>query len=219
MSNKVYKLIYGDLLQLKTQSKKLENISNRQKKTNEVILQESYQSQENWEKLTDAINSCTLCELSQNRQNKYIEFGQKGAKWFFIGDNLNEETYNLFKRMINKFNLNFDKDIYFTSAVKCPEFSNIRVTNKQLDTCKNYLYNQISLSNPKIIVIMGYHLSSIFYNNKNQINTEEILVNYYNNIPIFITFDLEFLIRNEQERKTTWKVLQQAKEHINDKLN
>ncbi len=224
MFKNAYKLIYGELFQLKKPNLPLLEKEDRSniKSINNTLDEEKdhdysikvYNNFSDWDSLVKVINSCNLCELSQNRKKQFIEFGNKNATWFFIGDNLSRETYDLFIRMIENFQLNSKKDIYYTNATKCPEFINQRASIKQLNLCKNYLFNQIDLVKPKVIIIMGYHILPIFFDQNLEINKSEVTMSYYNKTPVLITFDLDFLIRNKEERKRTWDTLIYAKKQI-----
>lgn len=97
---------------------------------------------------------------------------------------LNEEKYinkhrthhkyvDLFRKIAGK--QNFLEDIYFTDIVKCA-FSSDKSIKSNSCLCRNDIFQEINLVNPKTIVLMGIQSKNVFINLMSQNKIEMKLI-------------------------------------------
>jgi uracil-DNA glycosylase family 4 len=177
----------------------------------------------NWHTLESLLNNCNLCPLSEGRNNVVIERGSRTAQWMFIGDETDAaedieaqpfvgQAGALLDKMIvamqNK--CNEQVDFYITNAVKCKTPANRHPQTEEIETCQNYLHQQIKFIQPKIIIILGRFAAQAVLNTKLGIHILRETKLEYKSIPVIATYSPEYLLRNPHEKNKAWEDLQKA---------
>lgn len=168
----------------------------------------------NLDSLKNSVQHCYLCELSKMRKNIVFGEGNNNADIMFITDfpaTLEDNTGKIFvgrsgelltKMIENVLNIKRE-DTYITNIVKCKPIS-ATIGSKEANLCKSYLFKQIELVRPKIIVTLG-ELSYQYLTN------EEISLNKirgqslnYKDAVLIPTFHPSFLLRNPSSKKDAY---------------
>lgn len=119
----------------------------------------------NWDDLQSQCLSCRNCELCRMRTNVVFGVGKKTADIMFVGEGPGEQedlkgepfvgaAGQLLDDMLSIIDID-RKNCYIANIVKCRPPRNRDPEEKEQDACIEYLMNQISLVNPKIIVCLG----------------------------------------------------------------
>ncbi len=156
--------------------------------------------------------SCQNCELGSTRHNIVFSDGNPNtAKAILIGEAPGENedltgtpfvgrAGKLLNEFLEKVGINREKDLYIINTVKCRPPKNRVPTNQEKEECSKYLYKQIEIINPKILIFCGATALQSFYKDKIQISKIrgqwlDITVNnkQYKAIPIFHP---SYLLRN-----------------------
>ena len=174
--------------------------------------------------------SCQNCELGSTRHNIVFSDGNPNtAKAILIGEAPGENedltgtpfvgrAGKLLNEFLEKVGINREKDLYIINTVKCRPPKNRVPTNQEKEECSKYLYKQIEIINPKILIFCGATALQSFYKDKIQISKIrgqwlEITVNnkQYKAIPIFHP---SYLLRNHslEEGKPRALMLEDLKE-------
>lgn len=178
-----------------------------------------------WQELISQINSCIACKLCENRVNSVIERGSRQAKWLFVGEDAGEAENSsgmpfmakqgeLLAKMLTAMQLDINKDVYLTNIVKCVSALNKNPSLEDINACKNFLFNQINLIQPSIIVVFGKLASNALLKSGKPLNKLRLNKLDFNGIPLVVTYSLASLLRNEQLKKDTWLDLQFAMQRI-----
>lgn len=120
----------------------------------------------NWEELETACKSCRKCALHETRTNVVFGAGIKDAEVMLIGEgpgeneDLTGEPFvgragKLLDDMLKIINLDREKNIYIANMVKCRPPKNRDPLSSEQEACMDWLYTQISLIQPKIIICLG----------------------------------------------------------------
>lgn len=177
---------------------------------------------DDWQQLEKSIQSCRRCVLCKSRTNVVIERGNREAKWLFIGEAPGSEedkegkpfvgkAGQLLDKMIVAMNLNPDKDVYICNVVKCRPPNNRNPDINEINNCKNYLYNQINMVSPTIIVTLGrFATDALLDSGLSSINTLRLKKNVYKTIPVIVTYHPAYLLRNTTAKKDAWQDLKFA---------
>lgn len=115
--------------------------------------------------LKDA-KTCTKCGLCETRNQAVLYRGSPSAKIMIIGEAPGAEEDNLGYPFVGKSGKLLDNifksqgistvdNCYICNVVKCRPPGNRAPTQGEIAACKPYLDLQISLVNPKIIVLVG----------------------------------------------------------------
>lgn len=118
-----------------------------------------------WEELEKKCNNCTQCGLCQNRHNVVFGVGARNAKIMFIGEGPGEQedlqgepfvgpAGKLLDDMLSIIDLDRTQ-CYIANIVKCRPPGNRDPQDTEQDACISYLFNQIDLIKPQIIVCLG----------------------------------------------------------------
>ncbi len=192
------------------------NINFSQTKINNVYLSNSMNS------LNSLVNNCYLCNLSKTRKNVLFGQGNMNASLMIIQEQPNysedkmgkfylEQSGELLKTTIKDILNLSTNDIYITNTIKC--IDNNSTINSYFNTCSAYLYKQIELINPKVIVLLGEKVYSYLYKDSSsfQQNIGQILL--FNGYKTFITQEQKFLLRNPSSKQESYQDLLKVK-HI-----
>lgn len=122
------------------------------------------------------IHVCEKCGLSQGRTHAVPGDGPITAEIMFIGEGPGfyedrqglpfvGQSGKLLEELLALIGLN-RQQVFITNVVKCRPPENRDPLPIEIDTCtKNYLYRQIDLINPKVIVTLGRYSMGLFFPN------------------------------------------------------
>ncbi len=120
----------------------------------------------NLSELHTQMQQCHLCDLSKVRQRVLSGFGNHHADIMIIdgfpsmvedesADSFSGRSGSSLQKMIeNVLGLGIN-DVYLTHVLKCRPSHQHKILESELSSCKPYLYKQIELVNPKVIVTLG----------------------------------------------------------------
>lgn len=120
---------------------------------------------QNWDTLENTCKNCTACSLSQRRTNVVFGVGNRNADILFVGEGPGEQedlrgepfvgaAGKLLDDMLSIIDLNREQ-CYIANIVKCRPPGNRDPKEEEQDACIGYLWDQIALIRPKIIVCLG----------------------------------------------------------------
>lgn len=178
---------------------------------------------DNIELLKDKVEHCYLCELSKCRKNVLFGYGNTNADIMFISDeptNSEDElgihyagkSGELLTKMIENVLAIKKEEIYFTTLVKCKSSNNLN--NSHMESCSDYLFKQIELIKPKLIVTLGekaYSYLSKDSKNFLQVRGQEII---FNNTKLIATYSANFLLRNPSSKKDAYYDMLKIKNYM-----
>ena len=118
-----------------------------------------------WNSLERACWECTACQLCQRRTNVVFGVGNRNADILFVGEGPGEQedlqgepfvgaAGKLLDDMLSIIDLD-RKQCYIANIVKCRPPGNRDPLEEEQDACVGYLWDQIALIRPKIIVCLG----------------------------------------------------------------
>ncbi|MFA5249885.1 MAG: uracil-DNA glycosylase, partial [Parachlamydiales bacterium] len=121
--------------------------------------------EELWKNLFQEILNCKKCPLWKTRSKTLIGEGPIDAKTVFIGEapgyyeDLEGKAFigqagKILDQLLLSVKLS-RKDIYITNVLKCHPPQNHDPVPEEIKSCSVYLYRQLKLIQPKIIVALG----------------------------------------------------------------
>ena len=172
--------------------------------------------------LNGMISQCHLCDLSKSRSQSMSGFGSYSADIMFIDAYVSiaeDESNNFFAgrsgvslgNMIQKVLKLRLEDIFLTHAIKCKPLGSNTPSPSEFSSCKPYLFKQIELIKPKIIVTLGedaYRLLSGDSQAFEQVRGQNIAFGTAALVPIYHP---QFLLRNPSLKRVTLTDLQKIK--------
>ncbi len=117
------------------------------------------------EKLQEKIKTCKKCRLHSSRTHAVPGEGAMDADVFIAGEAPGAEEDKLGSPFVGaagrKLNEGLDligldrKDVFITNLCKCRPPNNRNPEQDEIDTCSFYLYKQMALVQPEVIVPLG----------------------------------------------------------------
>ncbi len=165
--------------------------------------------------LKNNANHCYLCDLSKIRKNVVFGQGNPNANLMFIStipENSENELGKFFvgrsgellARMIENVLLIKKEDIYITNIVKCRPLDNKMPKQNEYEACKPYLFKQLELVNPKVIVTLGESAYGFLTNENVDINKVRGESMKFLDKILIPTFSPSFLLRNPSLKKEAY---------------
>ncbi|AWD32575.1 hypothetical protein CKSOR_00463 [Candidatus Kinetoplastibacterium sorsogonicusi] len=168
--------------------------------------------------LQETVNHCNKCQLNRFRKNTVFGIGLiYKPEVFIIGEAPGEnedlmglpfvgKSGKLLDNMLKTINLSRDKNIFITNIIKCRPQNNRNPKEDEIQSCINYLHEQIKIIQPKKILILGKIAANNIIkkyekisNIRGKIYNYEISKSY--KIPIVVTFHPSYLLRYPEEKK------------------
>ncbi len=126
-----------------------------------------------WEALIEEIRSCTKCDLHRTRRNPVPGEGPRDARLMFVGEAPGQKedeegrpfvgaAGKLLTELLERNGIK-RSEVYITNVVKCRPPGNRDPTEEEVAACSPYLFRQIMLIKPKIIVCLGRHSARLLF--------------------------------------------------------
>ncbi|QTA37359.1 uracil-DNA glycosylase [Thermosipho ferrireducens] len=177
----------------------------------------------------ERIQKCQKCILYQNRTNTVPGEGNLDTPIMFVGEGPGEEEDNtgrpfvgkagqLLTKILESVNIKRE-DVYITNVVKCRPPGNRTPTKEEQNSCAHFLYAQIEIINPRMIVALGKTAVDFFAGKSlpiTKIRGNEF--DWKGNITIFPMFHPSYLLRNPSKAKgspkdLTWQDIKKVKKY------
>lgn len=119
----------------------------------------------NWEELELQCQNCEKCSLHKTRNNVVFGVGPKDADIVFVGEGPGEQedlkgepfvgaAGKFLDDMLSIIDINRN-NCYIANIVKCRPPYNRDPEGIEQDACIDYLYNQLKLLRPRVVVCLG----------------------------------------------------------------
>lgn len=176
---------------------------------------------DNWEDLEKSILECKKCRLCTNRTNIVFGQGNKKARLMFIGEGPGADedkqgipfvgkAGQLMNNAFQALKINRE-DVYIANIVKCRPPSNRVPEDDEVQTCLNYLRNQVILIKPKIIVLLGSTALKNILGKEYGITAVRGNWMEKNGIKYMPTWHPAALLRDENKKIEFWNDLKEVK--------
>lgn len=158
--------------------------------------------------IQDEVKSCTKCGLHATRTNTVFSRGNPTATLCFVGEAPGEDedlqglpfvgrSGKLLDETITKLGLDPAKDIYVCNIIKCRPPNNRRPEETEVNSCIDFLEEQLKLVSPKVIVALGStSVDSLLPANTLGITKIRGRFFKYNRAPLLPTYHPSYVLRN-----------------------
>ncbi|MGB9667570.1 MAG: uracil-DNA glycosylase [Thermosulfidibacteraceae bacterium] len=180
------------------------------------------------EKIRNEALSCKKCELYKTRKNLVFGEGNPNAKIMFIGEAPGREEDEQGRPFVGQAGQHLTKliefiglkreEVYIANVLKCRPPNNRNPLPQEIEACKDFLFRQISIINPKIICTLGtFSTQLLLLNNRIQITrVRGNLLKGWKNYMVFPTFHPSYLLRNPGSKKTAIEDFKKIKEILEE---
>lgn len=96
------------------------------------------------------------------------------------------------------------EEVFICNVVKCRPPANRTPQQDEIDACVPYLYRQLDVIRPAVILAMGSTAAGTLLNSKQSLGSMRGLVHEFRGIPLVVTYHPAALLRNPHWKKPTW---------------
>jgi len=173
----------------------------------------------NWTDLADQVSTCTACELHTSRTHAVFGVGNPQAELMFIGEapGADEDRQGepfvgragqLLNEMLKAIGLQ-RQTVYIANILKCRPPNNRDPKVNEVEQCSAYLYRQIALLQPKLIVAVGRIAAQRLLGTDTALSKLRSRVHVLNETqtPLIATYHPAYLLRAPLEKRKAWEDL------------
>ena len=168
----------------------------------------------------DEIGDCQRCPLAPTRNKIVFGDGDPNARLMFVGEGpgADEDAQGLpfvgrggqlLNNMINAMGLKREQ-VYIANIVKCRPPKNRVPEPIEANTCKPFLFRQIEVIRPEVIVALGSTAATYLLGAKASLSSLRGRLHHAFNTKLIVTYHPAFLLRDPTQKKEAWKDLQMA---------
>ncbi|HXV91609.1 MAG TPA: uracil-DNA glycosylase [Gemmatimonadales bacterium] len=176
--------------------------------------------------LAALVAACTKCRLCESRTHTVPGEGPPDARLVVVGEGpgrTEDETGRpfvgkageLLTRILAAIDLPRDR-VYICNVVKCRPPENRVPQFDEIAACVPYLFRQIELLRPKVILAMGGTAAQTMLNSKQSLSAMRDHVHRFRGIPVIVTYHPAALLRNPNWKKPTWDDVRIARRLLDD---
>ena len=184
-----------------------------------------------WDRLEQAVASCTLCGLCKTRTNTVFGVGNRSSEWMVIGEapgaeeDLRAEPFvgqagRLLDNVLAAAGLGRkaagQSAVYIANVVKCRPPGNRNPEPDEVARCEPYLMRQIELLRPRVILLMGRVAAQAILGTEASIASLRGHAHRIDvagaSVPVIVTYHPAYLLRNLADKAKVWADLCLARE-------
>lgn len=172
-----------------------------------------------WQTLQTSVAQCRACGLCQARKNTVFGVGVQHPQWMLIGEAPGAEedargepfvgaAGRLLENMLMAVGLERSTNVFIANVLKCKPPANRDPTPEEVESCSPYLWRQIELVQPRLIVALGRFAAQTILHTDSSIGSlrgrlHKITVADVA-IPVVVTYHPAYLLRSLEEKAKSW---------------
>ena len=172
-------------------------------------------SQPGWAELERAVKTCTLCPLHKTRTQGVFGVGNRAAQWMVIGEapGADEDRQGepfvgragqLLNSMLKAIGLPREH-VFIANILKSRPPNNRDPKPEEVQACIPYLFRQIELVNPRLILCVGRIAAQTLLETDTPIGKlRGQLHRIAGNRPMVVTYHPAYLLRSPGEKRKSW---------------
>ena len=160
------------------------------------------------------VAACTKCRLCEDRRHTVPGEGAAAARLVVIGEGpgkTEDETGRpfvgqageLLTKILAAIGLAREQ-VFICNVVKCRPPQNRTPLYDEIASCLPYLFRQLEILQPKVILAMGNTAIQTLLNTKQSLGALRGKTHRFRGIPVVVTYHPAALLRNPNWKKPTW---------------
>jgi DNA polymerase len=174
------------------------------------------------------IGDCTRCKLHRlGRRQIVFGVGNPEADLMFVGEAPGHDedvqgipfvgrAGQLLTKIIEAIGLQRE-DVYIANVIKCRPPENRNPEQDEVDTCEPFLFQQIDIIKPKVIVALGTFAARALLRTLDPISRLRGRVYDYRGAKLIPTFHPAYLLRNPASKREVWEDMKKVRELLKTK--
>ena len=171
-----------------------------------------------WGTLKRQVRDCTACKLRAGCTQTVFGVGDQSADWLFVGEGpgADEDAQGepfvgqagkLLDNMLLSIGLKRGHKVYIANVVKCRPPNNRTPEPDEIATCLPYLYRQIALIQPKLVVALGKTAATALLGREAPLGSLRGTLHDFHGTPLIVTYHPAYLLRSPAEKAKAWQDL------------
>jgi uracil-DNA glycosylase family 4 len=166
------------------------------------------------EEIAERVRGTQCCGLCRDRTNAVPGEGNPHASLMLIGEGPGATEDATGRPFVGQAGKLLDdilqaidvprETVYITNIVKCRPPQNRKPLPDEIAACIPYLYRQIELIRPKVILALGGTAGEAMLSVRKSLGELRTKVHTFNGIPLVVTYHPAALLRNPNWKKPTW---------------
>jgi DNA polymerase len=173
------------------------------------------------------IGDCTRCKLhTMGRTQVVFGVGNPNADLMFVGEapGADEDIQGipfigragqLLTKIIEAMGMTRD-DVYIANVIKCRPPQNRNPEPDEVETCEPFLFRQIDIIQPKVIVALGKFGAQTLLRTLDPISRLRGRVFEYRGSKLIPTFHPAYLLRNPSSKREVWEDMKLVRKLLTD---
>jgi DNA polymerase len=164
--------------------------------------------------IAQTVNACTRCVLCRERTKAVPGEGPEDARLVVVGEGpgaTEDETGRPFVGRAGKLldeilaAIELPRErVFICNVVKCRPPGNRKPQQDEIDACVPYLFRQLDLIGPKVILAMGNTAAETLLSTRQSLGSLRGRVHQFRGVPLVVTYHPAALLRNPHWKKPTW---------------
>jgi uracil-DNA glycosylase len=170
--------------------------------------------------IRDDIGDCKRCALHRGRKTIVFGDGDANARLMFVGEGpgADEDAQGLpfvgragqlLNNMIAAMGLRREQ-VYIANIVKCRPPQNRVPEPEEANTCAPFLFRQIEVIRPEVIVALGSTAATYLLGAKSPLSALRGRIHHARGVKLIVTYHPAYLLRDPNQKKAAWADLQIA---------
>jgi DNA polymerase len=173
------------------------------------------------------IGDCTRCKLHKlGRRQIVFGVGNPEADLMFVGEapGADEDLQGipfvgragqLLTKIIEAIGLKRE-EVYIANVIKCRPPQNRNPEQDEVETCEPFLFKQIDIIKPKVIVALGTFAARTLLRTLDPISRLRGRVYEYRGAKLIPTFHPAYLLRNPASKRDVWEDMKHVRQLLNE---
>jgi DNA polymerase len=164
--------------------------------------------------IAELVAACTKCRLCESRSRTVPGEGPTDARLVVVGEGpgrVEDQTGRpfvgqageLLTKILAAIELPRER-VFICNVVKCRPPENRVPQYDEVAACLPYLFRQIELLKPQVILAMGGTAAQALLDTKQSLGALRNLLHRFRGIPVIVTYHPAALLRNPNWKKPTW---------------
>jgi DNA polymerase len=177
------------------------------------------------EAIREDLGECIRCKLHEHRTNIVFGEGAPDARIVFVGEGPGADEDATGRPFVGRAGQLLDKiiaaiglkreEVYISNIVKCRPPGNRTPERDEVATCEQFLFRQLALIRPKVIVALGSPAFQTLVRTKESITRARGEWREWNGIMVMPTFHPAYLLRVPEKKREAWEDMKKVRDYLN----
>lgn len=176
--------------------------------------------------LREELGECSRCKLHSTRTHLVYGVGNPSADLMFVGEAPGRDedqqgipfvgrAGQLLTKIIEAIDLKRD-DVYIANVIKCRPPNNRNPEPDEIQTCQPFLFGQIDVIQPKVIVALGAFAVRTLLQSEEAISRLRGRVFDYRGAKLVPTFHPAYLLRSPDKKRDVWEDMKRVRSMLRE---